>query len=179
MLPGIASGKTATFDIEFVGDSRPYRFDLQFVRAGTSVVLGSIPVVLGTPINCDHYEFEDVEDGEIEIDADFGSRPATTTTAPTITITGGTFAYDGNGHAATAAATGIGGVIVTGSFAFTYNGSATLPTAAGTYGVIASFTSTDPNYSNSTGTGTVTISAVPFHVSNVTVNNGELLAVVW
>ncbi len=45
---GVNGGETATFDVEFVGDSRPHRFDLQFVRAGTNVVIGSIPVVLGT-----------------------------------------------------------------------------------------------------------------------------------
>ncbi len=47
---GIGSGQTATFDVEFIGDGAPRRFDLQFVRAGTNVVLGSIPVVIGTPI---------------------------------------------------------------------------------------------------------------------------------
>ena len=71
---GIAGGQTATFDIEFKGDGIPHRFDLQFVRAGTNVVLGSIPVVLGTPIPGQGYEFEDLEEGEIEIDDDFGSH---------------------------------------------------------------------------------------------------------
>ena len=71
---GIGSGQTATFDIEFVGDGVPHRFDLQFVRAGTNVVLGSIPVVIGTPIPGDGYEFEDLEEGEIEDLADFGSH---------------------------------------------------------------------------------------------------------
>ena len=69
-------GQTATFDIEFVGDGVPHRFDLQFVRAGTNVVLGSIPVVIGTPIPGDGYEFEDLEEGEIEFDDDFGARLA-------------------------------------------------------------------------------------------------------
>lgn len=46
---GIGSGQTATFDIEFIGDGAPHRFGLQFVRSGTNVILGSIPVVLGTP----------------------------------------------------------------------------------------------------------------------------------
>ena len=74
---GIGSGQTATFDIEFVGDGVPHRFDLQFVRAGTNVVLGSIPVVIGTPIPGDGYEFEDLEEGEIELHSDFGAREAT------------------------------------------------------------------------------------------------------
>lgn len=50
VLTGIAAGQTAAFDIQFIGDGRPARFDLQFIRSGTSVVLGSIPVVLSTPI---------------------------------------------------------------------------------------------------------------------------------
>jgi hypothetical protein len=76
VLNGVAAGQTATLDVEFVGDGVPHRFDLQFVRAGTNVVLGSIPVVLGTPIPGDGYEFEDLEEGEIEFDDDFGGRLA-------------------------------------------------------------------------------------------------------
>ncbi len=71
-INGVGAGQTATFDIEFVGDGRPHRFDLQFIREGTSVVLGSIPVVLGTPIPGDGYGYEELEDGEIEDDVDFG-----------------------------------------------------------------------------------------------------------
>ncbi|MCA9217763.1 MAG: hypothetical protein KDB27_32060, partial [Planctomycetales bacterium] len=51
-----------------------HRFDMQFVREGTDVVLGSIPVVLGTPISGDGYEFEDCDDGVICIEADFGNH---------------------------------------------------------------------------------------------------------
>ncbi len=74
IVRSIGSGMTANFDIEFIGDGAPRRFDLQFVRAGTNVVLGSIPIVLGTPIPGDGYDFEDLDEGEIEIDDDFGSR---------------------------------------------------------------------------------------------------------
>lgn len=69
---GVAAGQTATFDIEFIGDGIPHRFDLQFVREGTNVVLGSIPVVLGTPIPGDGYHCDDLEEGEIEFEDDFG-----------------------------------------------------------------------------------------------------------
>ncbi|MBL8827453.1 MAG: hypothetical protein JNM18_10795, partial [Planctomycetaceae bacterium] len=79
-LNGIGSGQTATFDVEFIGDGAPRRFDLQFVRAGTNVVLGSIPVVIGTPITGDGYEFTELEDGEFEDHCDFGA--ATTTITP-------------------------------------------------------------------------------------------------
>lgn len=79
VVNGVGAGQTATFDITFTGDGRPHRFDLQFVREGTDVVLGSIPVVLGTPIPGDGYEFEDLEDGEIDDTVDFGNQwnPAT------------------------------------------------------------------------------------------------------
>jgi len=160
VLSGIGSGQTATFDIEFVGDGVPHRFDLLFVRNGTDVVLGSIPVVIGTPIPGDCYDFEELEDGEISSDVDFGSRVVTTTTtAPTVSVTGGTFTYDATTHTATAAATGTGGVAVSGTFGFTYNGSATSPTNAGTYAVVATFTSSDPSYSDATGIGTLTINS--------------------
>ncbi len=78
VLNGQAAGATATFDIEFVGDGVPRRFDLQFVRAGTNVVLGSIPVVLGTPIPGDGYGFEDLDDGEIEDHSDFACTQSVT-----------------------------------------------------------------------------------------------------
>ena len=85
---GIGSGMTASFDIEIVGDGAPRRFDLQFVRAGTNVVLGSIPVVLGTPINGDGYHFDELEDGEVEVEDDFGdysSGSHSSNTAPSFT----------------------------------------------------------------------------------------------
>ena len=78
---GIGSGMTASFDIEIVGDGAPRRFDVQFVRAGTNVVLGSIPVVLGTPIEGDGYHFDELEDGEIEIEDDFGDHSSGVTTS--------------------------------------------------------------------------------------------------
>ena len=71
-LLGIAAGQTATFNVEFIGDGRPARFDLQFIRSGTSVVLGSIPVVLGTPIPGDGYNFDDLENGDIHNSSHFG-----------------------------------------------------------------------------------------------------------
>ncbi len=77
-LHNIGGGQTATFDVEFIGDGAPRRFDLQFVRAGTNVVLGSIPVVIGTPVPGDGYEYTELEDGEIETKCDFGAKATTT-----------------------------------------------------------------------------------------------------
>ena len=76
VVNGVGSGQTATFDIEIIGDGIPHRFDLQFVRAGTNVVLGSIPVVIGTPVPGDGYGFEDLLEGEIELHSDFGEHVA-------------------------------------------------------------------------------------------------------
>jgi hypothetical protein len=73
VVNNVGPGQTATFDVTFTGDGRPHRFDLQFVRQGTDVVLGSTPVVIGTPITGDGYEFDDLDDGEIEIDDEFGA----------------------------------------------------------------------------------------------------------
>ncbi len=74
VINGLGAGDTATFDVTFTGDGRPHRFDLQFIREGTDVVLGSIPVVLGTPVAGDGYEYEDCEDGVISLEANFGNR---------------------------------------------------------------------------------------------------------
>lgn len=81
---GVKAGQTANFDVEFIGDGAPHRFDLLFVREGTDVVLGSIPVVIGTPIAGDGYHFEDLEEGEIEDLADFGSHHSSSTSNPNI-----------------------------------------------------------------------------------------------
>ncbi|MDP1797003.1 MAG: SdrD B-like domain-containing protein, partial [Planctomycetaceae bacterium] len=153
---GIGSGQTATFDIEIVGDGTVHRFDLQFVRAGTNVVLGSIPVVLGTPIPGEGYEFEDCAEGEIHHSVDFGSHETGVVTS-TMTVSGGTYVYDGMAHAATATVTGTGGTPVSGNYAFTYNGLTSPPTNAGVYDVVATFTSSDPKYADVTGTATQTV----------------------
>ncbi len=78
---GVGSSQTATFDIEFIGDGIPHRFDLQFVREGTNVVLGSLPVVLGTPIPGDGYHFDDLGEGEIELEDHFGDTGSAATPA--------------------------------------------------------------------------------------------------
>ncbi len=72
VIPGVGSGMTSTFDVEFIGDGRPHRFDLQFVRAGTQVVIGSIPVVIGTPVVGDNYHFDEIDSGDYDVDDDFG-----------------------------------------------------------------------------------------------------------
>ena len=78
---------------------------------------------------------------------------------PVVTVTGGTFPYNGATHAASATAK-FNGVDVNGTFSFTYNGSSQAPVNAGSYAVVASFTSTDTNFNNATANGTVTISKV-------------------
>jgi hypothetical protein len=102
----------------------------------------------------------------------FAIYPAT----PTVTVTGGPFTYNGQGQAATATAVGIDGVTpVSGTASFTYNGSSSTPVLAGTYAVVATFTPTDPNYSSSTGSGTIVVNkATPAFssLSSPTVNVG-------
>ena len=87
---------------------------------------------------------------------------------PTVTVTGGPFTYNGQGQAATATAVGIDGVTpVSGTASFTYNGSSSTPVLAGTYAVVATFTPTDPNYSSSTGRGTLVINKATPGFSNL------------
>jgi hypothetical protein len=79
---------------------------------------------------------------------------------PTVTASGGTFAYDGAPHGATASATGVGGETLT-PITITYDGSSTAPANAGTYAVVASFAGST-NYEAASATATVTIDkAVP------------------
>jgi len=77
---------------------------------------------------------------------------------PIITVSGGMIEYDGLPHAATGTATGIGGTVVNGAFSFAYTpGGSSPPVKPGMYAVMATFTSSDANYQNGSGTGTVTI----------------------
>jgi hypothetical protein len=48
----------------------------------------------------------------------------------------------------------VGAASVAGSFSFTYNGGAAVPVNVGTYPVVATFTSTDPNYSSASNSST-------------------------
>jgi hypothetical protein len=101
VINNVSAGQTATFDVTFQGDGRPHRFDLQFVRQGTSVVLGSIPVVIGTPITGDGYEYVELEDGEIQHAEDFGdsyNASLPTNVAPTFTAGSDQGALEGSGH---------------------------------------------------------------------------------
>lgn len=109
----IGSGQTATFDIEFVGDGVPHRFDLQFVRAGTNVILGSIPVVLGTPIPGDGYEFEDLPEGEIHSSVDFGSHLVSTTNVAPVALDGSLIATEDTAQSGTLVATDTDSVSLT------------------------------------------------------------------
>ena len=75
---------------------------------------------------------------------------------PSLSVTGGTFAYDGAAHPATGVeANGIGGVGLS-PVSVTYNGSNTPPTAAGHYDVVASFAG-DANFLPASKTTTIDI----------------------
>ncbi|MDE3153866.1 MAG: hypothetical protein KGN76_02135 [Acidobacteriota bacterium] len=74
---------------------------------------------------------------------------------PVVSVTGGTFTYDGTPHAATVTATGVGGAPLA-PVTVTYNGSAAVPVDAGTYTVQASYAG-GANYAPASGSATVTI----------------------
>src|SRR5439155_892365 len=91
------------------------------------------------------------------------TNPVTTTAkinpaTPTVTVTDPLPTFDGSPHSATAVTKGLGGADVSGSFTFAYDGSNTAPTHAKTsYTVVATFTSSDGNYTDASGTGVLTI----------------------
>jgi hypothetical protein len=72
---------------------------------------------------------------------------------PTVTVNCPTVTYDGNPHSCTASASGAGGAPVSGTWSY----SLASATTAGGYLITAAFTSTDPNYLNTYGTGILTI----------------------
>jgi serine-aspartate repeat-containing protein C/D/E len=183
---GIGSGQTASFDIEFIGDGVPHRFDLQFVRNGTNVVLGSIPVVLGTPIPGDCYEFEDLSEGEIRNDVSFGSKLATAPAPTVVSIapfsgptTGG---YD-------VVITGSGFVVGQTSVVFGTNPAAvvsidsthvtvTVPPAAGS-GVVDVVVTTPAGSSTTSGTANdfTYVAPSPPTLTSFAINGGDMYAI--
>jgi hypothetical protein len=81
-----------------------------------------------------------------------------TKATPTVVVTGGLFAYDGQPHAASGFAYGVGGVsdVLSPTLTFTYNGLGTAPVAVGTYNVVGTFAG-NSNYLSATNTATLTI----------------------
>ena len=93
-------------------------------------------------------------------DANYAAASADTTltinkATPTVSATGGTFAYDAAAHAATGSVTGVGGASLS-PLTFTYNGSSDVPVTAGSYDVVASYAG-DANYAAASATATLTI----------------------
>jgi hypothetical protein len=94
--------------------------------------------------------------------------------APFISVTSETYNYDGDAHPATARAIGVSGEVVSGTFStLTYNGSSTAPVDPGKYYVVATFTSSDPNYINSTGTGRIIIKPATPQTLTVTLSGDD------
>jgi len=97
---------------------------------------------------------------------------------PSVSITGGTFVYDGQPHPATGSVIGIHGEEL-GAPTFTYNGSSEVPLNAGTYDVVALFPG-NADYAPASATATLTITAVALAVSlgpDNTAENAGLAAV--
>jgi hypothetical protein len=124
--------------------------------------VGTYPIVASTgTLTAANYSFVFVN-GTLTI------NPAT----PTVTVTCPSVTYDAGPHGCTATAAGIGGAQVNGAFTFTYNGNAATPSASGTYTVSAGFTSSDLNYGNASGAGSLTINAA---VLTVAANNQSVI----
>ncbi len=77
---------------------------------------------------------------------------------PIVTVSCPSPSFDAASHPCTATAKGAGNATVTGSSVFTYNSTSTPPINGGTYAVSASFTSSDNNYADAAGSGSLTIS---------------------
>lgn len=77
---------------------------------------------------------------------------------PNVVISGGPFDYDGNPHGATVAVTGVNGTTpVAGSTVVTYDGAPAVPSDGGVHTVQVAFTSANPDYANTSGTGELVI----------------------
>jgi hypothetical protein len=114
----------------------------------------------GTPTNAGSYGFTEYFTSldPNYADSTFSSSFTIYAATPTVSATGGSFTYNGQGQGATATAVGIDGVTpVPGTASFTYNGSSSTPVLPGTYAVVATFIPTDPNYTSASATSTIVI----------------------
>ncbi|MDQ3710772.1 MAG: Ig-like domain repeat protein [Acidobacteriota bacterium] len=108
------------------------------------------------PVNAGSYNVLGSFAGSNNYEATTGSNTITINKAtPVITVTGGTFTYDGQPHGSTGTVTGIPGESL-GSPTITYNGSSSVPVNAGTYNVVGSFAGNN-NYESATGSNTIVI----------------------
>jgi hypothetical protein len=155
--------------VGFVGtyDGLPHPSTATVVdQNGVAVV---VPVTItyngssSAPVNASTYDVLATFSGNASFPPATGSATTVISPAtPTVTVTGGTFAFDDEDHPATAAVTGVGGASLGAATSITYSGpTAGVPHAIGVYTATASWTSNDPNYTNATGTGTVTITEAP------------------
>lgn len=82
-----------------------------------------------------------------------------TQATPTLNVSGGgTINYDGQPHPISATALGVDNATsVNGTFSYTYNGSTTAPVNPGVYNALATFTSSDANYTDASASATITI----------------------
>ena len=87
-----------------------------------------------------------------------------TRASATVTVTGGTFTYDGQTHSAGVAVTGVNGVDLGAPSSVTYNGSAASPRDAASYAVVASFDAT-ANYNEASGGATIVINKAPLAIT--------------
>jgi hypothetical protein len=86
----------------------------------------------------------------------------------TVTVTGGTFTYDGSPHGVTVSAVEPDGVTpLPGTWTATYNGSSDSPTLPGTYSAVATFVSSNPDYAGGSGTATIVINKATPVFSNL------------
>jgi hypothetical protein len=143
----------------FTYDGQPHPAAASVTGVGGAPIAGLTLAYNGSPeppVNANGYVVEATFPGDANYQAItryalIQIAPAT----PVVTVTGGTFTYDGQPHGATVTVTGVGGVALEGAL-LTYDGSADVPVNAGTYVAVARFDGSG-NYGFAAGSALVTI----------------------
>ena len=143
----------------FVFDGQPHAATASAIGVGGEA-LGPLTLTYNgstdVPVNAGSYAVTAAFAGNANYTSAAGNATLVIAKAtPVVTVSGGTFTYDGQPHGATGSVTGAGGTALS-PLTFTYNGAADVPVAAGSYTVVASFAG-DANHEPASGSATVTI----------------------
>jgi hypothetical protein len=173
-LPNGTYGAAYTQAITATGDGAPFTFTFAGGNLPPGLNLNADGTWSGTPTVLGPFSFTVTATDQSGFTTSQAYSIVIAQATPTVSVADASGTYSGNPFAASATVVGVDGVTaVSGSFSYAYYvGSSatgtplgTPPTSAGTYTVVATFTSTNPDYTGGSAQTTFAISPDPTSIS--------------